>query len=304
MEQYPKVLVIMSSYNGELYLEEQLKSILNQKGVKVHILVRDDGSTDKTVSILEKLCRSHTEIEYYAGKNIGVVNSFNDLICHCSAYEYNWIAFSDQDDIWKPEKLINAINKLKEVNNSTAVLYCSNLELVDSHKKHIGMMRKKMPKYTKYSSIVQNCATGCTEVFNQEAARLYRMGIGQYMEMHDYWMFLVAMYLGKFMYDDNAYIQYRQHERNVIGARKKTLITAWNNLVLREVGKREYMITGFLNTYQQLLNKEDIKILSKIIAYKKSFWKKAVLVLSPYYHGYTWKVTMGFKIRVLLNRIY
>ena len=89
-----KVQVLLSTYNGEKYLKEQLDSIIAQKGVDVHILARDDGSKDDTIKILE----GYENIDIIKGSNIGVCKSFFELINKSGEYDY--YSFADQDDVW------------------------------------------------------------------------------------------------------------------------------------------------------------------------------------------------------------
>ncbi|MBQ4399872.1 MAG: glycosyltransferase, partial [Alphaproteobacteria bacterium] len=104
------VLVLMSTYNGEKYLKTQLDSILAQQGVNVQILVRDDGSSDGTLPILQAYA-AQGKLTYYTGPNLKPAKSFMDLIYN--APQADFYAFADQDDYWLPEKLICAVNKLK-----------------------------------------------------------------------------------------------------------------------------------------------------------------------------------------------
>ena len=104
-----KIQILMSVYNGEKYLETQIKSILSQdcerKNIaKVTLLIRDDGSSDNTHEILNKYSKLYPDsIRWYKGENIGVINSFFDLVEHSDEVDY--YAFSDQDDYWLPDKL-------------------------------------------------------------------------------------------------------------------------------------------------------------------------------------------------------
>ncbi len=113
-----KVVVLMSTYNGDRYLENQIESLLNQKGVEVMILARDDGSKDRTPEILEKYKRENradtaeASFDYYVGQNLGPAGSFLDLMKH--APEADFYALCDQDDTWLPDKLKIAVNAIQE----------------------------------------------------------------------------------------------------------------------------------------------------------------------------------------------
>ena len=106
-----KVCVLMSTYNGEKYLKEQIDSILKQKGVKVNLLVRDDGSTDNTLSLLEEYKKKGL-LDYCCGSNMKPARSFMELLS--IAPDSDYYAFSDQDDYWEHDKLFNAVKNTEK----------------------------------------------------------------------------------------------------------------------------------------------------------------------------------------------
>ena len=125
-----KVYVLMSTYNGDKYLKEQLESILDQKNINVSIFIRDDGSTDNTEMIIKSFCDNHNNIHYFSGENIGYGKSFMELIKNVPN-DAEYYAFSDQDDVWKLDKLISAIQAIREI--SEPALYCALPEYVDQN---------------------------------------------------------------------------------------------------------------------------------------------------------------------------
>ena len=107
------VAVLLSSYNGETFIRDQIESILHQVGdFSLHLIIRDDGSIDCTKNIIETIAKENSNISIYEGKNIGVNASFYELIKIAPKVDY--YAISDQDDIWLPEKLQIAISALEE----------------------------------------------------------------------------------------------------------------------------------------------------------------------------------------------
>ena len=105
-EKPEKIAVLMSTYNGEEFLRDQIESILNQEKVNVTLYVRDDGSSDRTVEILSSY-EEQGKLKLICGKNCGVGNSFMHLL-YTSDQDFDFYAFSDQDDIWLPDKLYSA----------------------------------------------------------------------------------------------------------------------------------------------------------------------------------------------------
>ena len=158
-----KVLVLLSTYNGEKYLREQLDSVLSQEGVDVSLLIRDDGSKDGTLNILKEYSVKDN-VNYYEGVNCGPSESFHDLMRHAKGYDY--YAFCDQDDVWNNDKLITAVRLLEEKKQDLPLLYCSNLNVVDEHLNYCRLCHsEKYDLSNKYLGLVDFFAVGCTEVF-------------------------------------------------------------------------------------------------------------------------------------------
>ena len=109
-----KVQILMSTYNGEKYVNEQIDSLLQQDHTNLEILIRDDGSKDSTVSILEEYHKENPNIKLIIDKNKGVISSFFELAMKASE-EADYFAFCDQDDYWKPQKISRAVNLLERV---------------------------------------------------------------------------------------------------------------------------------------------------------------------------------------------
>ena len=124
-----KVLVLMSTYNGERFLEEQLATIFAQEGVSVSVLVRDDGSTDGTCRMLETWKRTHC-LDYICGDNVGAARSFFLLLQQAPASTY--YAFADQDDVWLDDKLYSAIQQIEKYDDVPALYFCQT-QLVDKN---------------------------------------------------------------------------------------------------------------------------------------------------------------------------
>jgi glycosyltransferase involved in cell wall biosynthesis len=269
-----KILVLVSTYNGEQYLSQQLDSLLNQKGVDVSILVRDDGSSDNTIQVLEYYGNRYHNLHYYQGSNVGPIMSFFDLLKHANGYDY--YAFCDQDDVWDDEKLLCAIQMLSKEPDSIPVLYCSNLKVVDEN---LNFCRKahsiKYDTTRRYSGIVDFYAVGCTEVFNQKAADMTNAHIRKDCLMHDSWVFMICNFFGKVIYDVNAHINYRQHGHNVVGTSKDwkgKLLTRIRRAADKTVQPRLKNAQVILEEFKEMLEKDDLKKIKKMSEYKKGFW--------------------------------
>ncbi len=211
-----KVCVLMSTYNGEKYLREQLDSILNQRDVDVCILARDDGSKDSTVSILNEYSKTKNVTYLEDGKNLGACKSFLELLWNVSL-DYDYYAFSDQDDYWLDDKLSRGIGFLKNIKNRVKV-YSSTYTLVNQCLEPIESTQKRKLICSFGNSIIENQVTGCTVIMSRafvEKVRAYPRPVNQYI--HDWWIYKAAQLLGTLVIDEESRILYRQHGNNTIG---------------------------------------------------------------------------------------
>lgn len=216
-----RVAVLMSTYNGEAYLREQLDTILRQTDVVVTLFVRDDGSSDRTKDILAEYVEHYDAVKVEFAENVGVGNSFMNLLYSVPA-DFDYYAFADQDDIWLPEKLSEAIKKLHETG---ALLYTSNQECVDREGKLLKMRYDEtVAIHLLPEEILQsNMVAGCTMVFTNS---MYKILVAPehrpsaallYNRIHDVWVAFVASLYGGITYDSRSFIRYRQHANNVVG---------------------------------------------------------------------------------------
>ena len=208
-----KVLVLMSTYNGERYLREQIDSILGQQGVEVSLLVRDDGSSDATLTILDEY-KTSGQLDYYCGSNLGPARSFMHLLQNAPASDY--YAFSDQDDKWMDDKLLSATAAL-EGHESEPALYFSQTQLVDAELNKIPSVIIR-PKLTFGESLIYKFIGGCTMVMNHRLREAVAGFMPEIMPMHDIWIYSIALGIGAFVhFDSRPHILYRQHGDNTVG---------------------------------------------------------------------------------------
>ncbi|ELH6702211.1 glycosyltransferase, partial [Escherichia coli] len=184
--------VLLSSYNGEKYIGEQLDSIIKcYRDFDLHIHIRDDGSVDSTCEIIKEYISKNDSIFLYEGDNVGVIASFLWLVENVGDYDY--YAFCDQDDVWEPLKLIAATTKIIKYNQDIAIGYCSSYNYVDKELNHIGRYNSQSD-FSLNNILIENCAPGCTFVFNQSLRKLYldinEANMANRIVMHD-WFFLI-----------------------------------------------------------------------------------------------------------------
>lgn len=210
----PRVVVLMSTYQGERYVVEQLRSILQQLPPRAQILVRDDGSTDGTVAVIESL--QDPCITVIRGANIGFGHSFLTLL-NQAPEDADLVMFSDQDDVWLPNKIDRAWAHLAPLGDRPA-LYGSAQMLADADLRplHPTAPWPRGPSLT--GALTENIITGCTAAINRQALELLqRAGVPAGVRFHDWWLYLVVSVFGTVVYDDQPTLLYRQHGGNQIG---------------------------------------------------------------------------------------
>ena len=278
----PKVLVLVATYNGEKYLRTQLDSILNQKDVDIFIKVADDRSTDSTKEIFEEYKQKYSNFDYYINeKNKGFTYNFLDLYFSVKDEQFDYCAFSDQDDYWLDNKGIEAIKKIEENPHPNGTLYCSNLTLVDQDLKPFGMQEKeKILKAKKNSFLISNVATGCTIVVNRRFYDHSTKYYPQNIHLHDYWLFLIASYTAKSVYDFNSYIYYRQHQSNQIGSNKAIFTKAKFKEFFHPKHSKDELPKELLKGFEKDIFEDDLKYVKMVAFYKDSFKNKNRLLFS------------------------
>lgn len=220
------IQILLSTYNGEKYLTQQLNSLIAQDYPNFTIIIRDDGSTDFTLEILNAYKDKYSNISITFGDNIGVTSSYFELIKNAQA---NFYALCDQDDIWLPSKLSHAVANLTNSNYSSSSLYCSALQFVNSDLIPIGLTPP--PRYQCLeNAVIENIATGCTIVFGESLRQLFIQATPQQMHMHDWWLYLLASSFGNVIYDPKSFVLYRRHDATVTGLQLKSSRTLFARL--------------------------------------------------------------------------
>jgi glycosyltransferase involved in cell wall biosynthesis len=209
-----RVVVLMSTYQGEPYVTEQLASILDQLPEDGRILIRDDGSRDGTVARIEAV--GDSRISVIRGGNLGFLRSFLALLQAAPA-DADMFMLADQDDVWLPGKIEKAERYL-EGRDAVPKLYCSRMRLVDEDLKPIGLSPEWPRKPSFQNALVENVVTGCTAAFNRAALDLVQQhGDVELLYYHDWWLYLVVAAFGEVYADPEPTVLYRQHGRNAIG---------------------------------------------------------------------------------------
>lgn len=212
-----KIAVLMSTYNGERYLDKQIKSLVNQKcSHDIEIYIRDDGSGDKTEEIVLKWSKN-ANIHFIKGKNIGPAMSFWELLNN-NNIRADYYSFCDQDDIWDEDKLEIAISYL----NGNVHLYACNCRIIDSKDNVIQVKRKvKKPEISLERLFVSGVTQGCAMVFTNKLRNYILKQNIQVIPMHDLIVCMYAISFGEFYWDNKPHFSYRFHDSNVVANKEK-----------------------------------------------------------------------------------
>lgn len=231
-----KIVILMATFQGEKYLEEQLRSITEQDYPDWELIVRDDGSSDRTLLLLSAYANRYpNRITIRRGEeNIGGTRNFLMLLRdaavraenHPAAGGRTYFMFSDQDDHWHPDKLRLTLSRMKQLEArygaDVPALVFTDARVVDEGMKELapsfyGLQHFILKKRTLPHLLMENMVIGCTSMMNAALAGLVER-LPEHARYHDWWMALLAAALGHTSYLPVATTDYRQHGNNVVGA--------------------------------------------------------------------------------------
>ena len=237
-----KIAVLLSTCNGEKFLAEQIDSLLAQSHKNFIPIVRDDGSHDRTVSLLESYALDHSvQIRLLPrdGQKLGASGGFAFLVDYVIKNKESlgltssYMMFCDQDDTWFPEKIEKLLAAMlaTEADNDSAlpIIVHSDLEVVSEQntiiaKSFVNYQGLEIKRNSFPNLVISNLVTGCTALINQSLAEK-ALPIPEGAIMHDWWLALVATAFGKSVYLNIPLVHYRQHGNNAIGAKEFTKVS-------------------------------------------------------------------------------
>ena len=249
--QYRKIAILMATYNGARYLEQQIESILTQSERDWNLIIRDDHSTDGTREIIERYCSQDDRIIWLNDGNgkQGAKLNFGKLM-EFAVDTYSYFMFCDQDDIWASEKISYSIKALQELEAqhgaNVPLLVYTNFSFVGEDLSKLKRVADVAPFYSAdeifNTLFVTNVIYGCTVAINRSLVKL-SIPIPADCENHDYWIAFVASALGHIRYLDQTTVLYRQHGRNVTSVYKSGTFRGRINKLLagRDDRRRDWM---------------------------------------------------------------
>lgn len=218
IERVPKVAILMATYNGENYINDQLISLQNQNFKDFHVIIRDDGSVDRSLEMCENFTSLSITIVPNSGR-LGPCRNFLELLRLAEGYEI--FMFADQDDIWHEDKVARAYAALKG-NVEPSLYFTEATQWWENGRKintHFGP--SEMPL-----NIFENCAMGCTVAINGSAREVI-LGASKespHIIMHDWFSLILISIVGNVIYEPSPSLEYRIHSGQNIGPRKKFTI--------------------------------------------------------------------------------
>jgi rhamnosyltransferase len=232
----PDTLVVLSTFNGERFLADQLESLRRSTFKDWTLFVRDDGSTDRTLTVVERFVAADSRIRTLATNDgrLGPAQSYGRLLAEAVETGAKYVFLCDQDDVWLTEKMGRQIEQVNAAERrfgpETPLLLHTDLAVVDEglrliHSSFLASQRLRHQARRPLETLaVQNFATGCTMLVNRALLEI-ALPIPEMAVMHDWWLALCAGGTGRILFDPQPTVLYRQHEANTIGAR-----SYWSNL--------------------------------------------------------------------------
>lgn len=305
----PKVNVLMATYNGARYIKAQLDSIINQTYDNIEIVIRDDGSTDDTVSIIREYIRENKSAKKITlldndGKNLGCPYSFYEIFKRCEPAKY--YSMCDQDDIWLPQKIAWAVERLEQESQEELLVYYTACEYCDAKGKRIRLSQRQKEQLTLSDVLFYTPGSGFTMLINEKAREQLILQVEQGPELHDRWLIRGGVCFGKVLYDKRISAKHIRHESAVTAgdAGNANLFLYFLQSELRgdEAKKEKEALVFFAQTFAKQLKEEEKRTL-EIFTGKPSFTGWFQKVFYPKRLRARWGGELALRFLFLIGRI-
>ena len=308
-EKTSHICILMTTYNGEKFLAEQLQSIEEQSHKNWRLIISDDGSSDKTLAIAKQYQQKWggNLLEIHQGPRQGFCQNFLSMACDTSIHA-DLYAFSDQDDIWMPDKLERAAAYFNKSNESQLPrAYGTRTQIVDDSLKPLGLSPEFTLPRSFRNALIQSIAGGNTQVFNLAAKELLEHAGPQITISHDWWLYQVVKGAGGiFYYDPTPSLLYRQHPSAVLGS---------NNSFRNRIERLRYVFNGRFKNWndinyaalcniRHLLTKDNQDILDVFGRFRGAHLKDRIRLLEVCgLYRQTWQGTLSLWLATIINKI-
>lgn len=294
------VSVVISTYNGSNRIVKQLDSIFAQEDVEVKCYVRDDGSTDNTLEVLEEYKKKRPDLIIASENNVGWQKSF--LLALRNAPTADYYAYSDQDDIWFKDKLKKSVDELEKYNKKIPQLFhCNRISCNEELIPNAKQAPKVPTPLSRENAVTQEFAQGCTIVINNKARDLVCRCIPKGKIPHDFWTGLICFYFGEIHYCNEAMFYHINHGNNAsrAGHIRKSQIGRLKTFF--STNAYPNVAADLLENYRDLLGED--KFLITLRDYKKSLRNRLSLLFNTKFCRVNNAGTIALKIALLMNKI-
>lgn len=300
------VAILMSTYNGETYIDAQMKSICDQViDGHITVYVRDDGSTDNTIDILTKW-KDHIELVLYQEDNIGPAMSFWKLFMN-DQIQADYYAFCDQDDVWDLDKIQKGVDAIRDCQGGA--LWCSNCRLIDQDGNIVrDQMYTEAPDFSIISQLVCGTTQGCAMIFNNRLRGCIKSFHIADIPMHDFVVMTYAIARGTVIYDSSPSFNYRVHENNVVAnegkgrcRQIKDSLNHWFSQTHRNELSRYAAV--LLQDNAEYLDDNTKNYISNIVQSRDSLAARIKIIFDEKTTSQNKRAERSFKIRTLLGVI-
>ena len=275
--------ILLATYNGAKYIREFLDSLRAQSYADFCIYVRDDGSTDGTLSIIEEYA-SRLKIRVLPSvERLGPAKGFFKIMEEASP-DHLYYLLADQDDYWYADKVERVVRALRG-HEDEVLFYCSRLEYVDEHLQHLAL--SPIPRLLSLeNSLVENVAVGCTVGFTRRMRSDVLAKRPEDFIMHDWWLYIYATAFGTVVYDAKPSIKYRQHGNNTIGVATsfvEDFKRRWKRFRKQEGGvyRLSRQTKDFLDCYGVNLQPQQRKLLETLTKNRDGLMHRLRLAIAP-----------------------
>ena len=262
--------ILMATYNGEAFVEEQVQSIINQTYREWRLLVHDDGSTDKTMEILHRLAEEDERVVVIEDgvQCLGVARNFIHLVKQSAAA---YCMFCDQDDVWLPHKVEKMVHAIEQYNQGIPQVVYTNAFLWSPDR---GIISDKntltYPTTLRQTLFLNTGIQGAAAIFNRSMCEVIEQPLSYYA-MHDHVLLLAGICFGEVHYLHESLMYYRQHENNLTGnapgsiAKKITLM--WQNRNVPLVSREHYNgLKTFYEHFKESVLADDRQVIEMFLS--------------------------------------
>jgi glycosyltransferase involved in cell wall biosynthesis len=304
----PKVNILLSTYNGERFIREQLDSLQSQDYPNISMYVRDDGSTDSTIDLLQEHQAKYPKIKLVIGENVGYIKSFYELVRICGGNDDELYAFCDQDDVWEPQKISRSVTMILGSLNPSETVYFSRMKLVDENLKQFGLSSN--PLFVDFGSTLMGISYGCTVVFSQGIRQLFLKANPNNMLAHDWWICLIAASFGYLVYDPQPQVQYRHHGSNTTAGYRANFLQRlkfrMKEIIERFFNKKPtvdflWQAEQFISTYNNIPLENKVAVEELIKLKDKSLFPRFLYICAPKVYANNSLDNITLKLMIILG---